>query len=258
VTDVVLSAEDPGTAALIEPLAVAGKRVHAFAVGPAGITVSVHSGPDVRLADFARPRLRVPGEHNLRNAAAALAVGALLGYQPEQAVAALEGFKGTARRFETVARVGGVWIVDDYAHHPTEVRATLAAARTITNGRILACFQPHLFTRTRDFADDFGQALALADVVVVLNVYPAREDPVSGVTGELVADAAQDAGAFVTYIDSPPGAGIEQAAQALAALAGAGDLVLTLGAGNVTAVGPALARLLDPSAARSGSGGGHG
>ncbi|MDR1432512.1 MAG: UDP-N-acetylmuramate--L-alanine ligase [Propionibacteriaceae bacterium] len=246
VSDVVVSGDDPGAAALVGGLVAAGKRVWVFEVGPAGLAVTRADGGQgpAPVGVIARPNLKVPGEHNLRNAAAALAVGLLLGYDPQRIIRGLEGFRGTARRFETVARVAGVWIVDDYAHHPTEVRATLEAARTLADGRIVACFQPHLFTRTRDFAADFGRALALADLVLVMNVYPAREDPIPGVSGKLVADAAGEVGALVSYLDSPPGAGIGQAAQALAEVAREPDLVLTLGAGNVTAVGPALAQLL--------------
>ncbi|MEA5053695.1 MAG: cyanophycin synthetase, partial [Propionicimonas sp.] len=139
-----------------------------------------------------------------------------------------------------VADVAGVTIIDDYAHHPTEVAATLTAARVYAGQhRVVACFQPHLFTRTRDFAGEFATALAAADVVVVLGIYPAREDPIPGVTGRLVAEAAGLAGREVHYVEAMP-----QAAAALAGLVTAGDLVVTLGAGDVTKVGPRLAELL--------------
>ena len=155
--------------------------------------------------------------------------------------AAAAGFHGTQRRFQPVAELAGVRIFDDYAHHPTEVAATLTAARGLAgDGRLVACFQPHLFTRTRDFAVAFGQALALADLVLVLGIYPAREDPLPGITGRLVADAAAEAAAgAVSYVETR-----EEAAPALAALVRPGDLVVTLGAGDVTRVGPALAALL--------------
>jgi UDP-N-acetylmuramate--alanine ligase len=133
--------------------------------------------------------------------------------------------------------------VDDYAHHPTEVVATLTAARVFAaEHRVVACFQPHLFTRTRDFADEFGRALALADVVVVLGIYAAREDPLPGVTGELVAAAVRDRlpGDAVRYVEA-----VTDAPAVLAGIVRPGDLVVTLGAGDVTAVGPSLARLLE-------------
>jgi UDP-N-acetylmuramate--alanine ligase len=144
-----------------------------------------------------------------------------------------------------VAELAGVRVFDDYAHHPTEVAATLTAARGLAaGGRLVACFQPHLFTRTRDFATEFGQALALADEILVLGIYPSREDPLPGVTGHLVADAASAAApGRVHYVET-----LAEAAPALAALVRPGDLVVTLGAGDVTRVGPALAALLAEAA----------
>ncbi|MDR1711731.1 MAG: UDP-N-acetylmuramate--L-alanine ligase [Propionibacteriaceae bacterium] len=227
VKDVVLSGADKVTPQLCADLERTGKRVH--------------------VAQPGEPMdLLVPGVHNQRNAAQAQAVGVLLGYGAAEIQAALGSFPGTERRFQTVARFAPwegqpeVWIVDDYAHHPTEVRATLEAARSVAPGRVMACFQPHLFTRTRDFADEFGKALALADVVVVLDIYPAREDPIPGVTGALVADAAALAGAEVQYVPE-----LDDAPERLAALVRPGDLVLTLGAGSVTQVGPKLAARLE-------------
>ncbi len=140
-----------------------------------------------------------------------------------------------------MAEVGGIRIVDDYAHHPTEIAATLRAARGAAGaGRVVACFQPHLYSRTRDFAVDFGRALAAADVVMVTDVYAAREDPMPGVTSELVVTAARDAGADVSYVPA-----LSDVPAALAELARDGDLILTLGAGDITTAGPALARLLE-------------
>ena len=183
-------------------------------------------------------RLAVPGRHNLVDAAAAFAVGALLGADADALVEGLAGFAGTARRFQLVGQADGVRVYDDYAHHPTEIAATLTAARS-AGGRLVVCFQPHLYTRTRDFADAFGRALALADEVVVTDVYAAREDPIPGVTGRLVADAAERAGARVSYV-----ADKADLPRRLAQIARDADLVVTVGAGDVTEVGPQLVRLL--------------
>jgi len=191
-----------------------------------------------------RLELRVPGRHNLHNAALAFAVGRTLGLPAEPLLAGLAGFAGTDRRFRPVGTAAGVRVFDDYAHHPTEIAAVLGAARPrVGGGRLVACFQPHLYSRTRDFANQFGRALALADVVVVTDVYAAREEPVPGVTGELVARAARDAGATVEYL--PDKADL---ATRLATLVRESDLVVTLGAGDVTRVGPALLARLQEAA----------
>lgn len=243
VRTVVLSSDDPGTQALRPLLEGDARRV---------VTVGEAPGADVRLTDLvvdqpaARAtlvaaddagdlRLSVPGHYNLHNAAVAYAIGRALGLPGSELRAAAQAFRGTHRRFSFVGEVNGARLYDDYAHHPTEVRALLTAARPIAaGGRLVACFQPHLFTRTRDFAGEFGAALALADEVVVLDVYPAREDPIAGVTGELVADAARAEGARVTYV-----ADKSDAPRVLAGLLKPGDVALTIGAGDVTAVGPA-------------------
>jgi UDP-N-acetylmuramate--alanine ligase len=226
----VLSADDPGSAALAAELAAEGRQVVTFGVGP----------DDNEAAGPARVVLQVPGVHNRHNAAAALAVGEILGADPAALVAALGTFRGTARRFELKGEVDGIAVYDDYAHHPDEIAATLAAARTLPHTRVVAAFQPHLFSRTRDFADAFGAALAQADAVVVTDVYPAREEPIPGVTGELVADAVRGHGGTVTYV-----ADLAGVAPALAALARPGDLVLTLGAGSITTAGPQVVALLE-------------
>ncbi len=189
-----------------------------------------------------RLSLQAAGRHNLHNAAAVVTVARQLGLDLDRALAALAEFTGTTRRFQLVGEVAGVRIIDDYAHHPTELRLNIQAARTVVTertGRLVVCFQPHLFSRTRDFAAAFGQALAGADIAVVLGIYPSREDPLPGVTGRLVADAIPAGAAEVHYVES-----VSDAAAALADLVGAGDLVLTAGAGDVTTVGPQLARLL--------------
>jgi UDP-N-acetylmuramate--alanine ligase len=184
--------------------------------------------------------LPVPGAHNVLNAAAALAACRLAGADPRAAAAALGGFGGAGRRFERLGTTpGGATVVDDYAHHPTEVRATIAAARTLEPRRVVAVFQPHLFSRTRHQFREFGEALALADLVVVLDVYPAREraEDFPGVSGRLVAAAAADAAAGRTVAWLP---GFDAAEHFLRAELGAGDLLLTLGAGDVDALGRRL------------------
>ena len=203
------------------------------------MTLALHdSSARVRLPDGAELtlRLRVPGLHNLRNAATALAVTHALQADYAGALAALERFTGVARRFERVGEAGGVTVVDDYAHHPTEVRATLEAARqTFPRRRLVAVFQPHLFSRTALHGEALGQALAAADVVVVAPIYAAREQPMPGVTADLVARGAIRAGAATTALR-------ERAALPdwVAGLARPGDVVFTLGAGDITRVGPEL------------------
>lgn len=170
------------------------------------------------------------GEHNVRNALAAFAAARTAGADLAAAQRALLAFRGVARRFEEIGEVNGVVFVDDYAHHPTEVRATLAAARGRYAGRrLIAVFQPHLFTRTRDFAAAFGSALAAADAVRVTDVYPARERPIPGVTGELVARAAADAGARDLGYD----ASLDKLVERLAGELRHGDVCITMGAGNI-------------------------
>jgi len=181
-------------------------------------------------------RLRVPGLHNVRNAAAALAVVHELGADLERALAALAEFTGVGRRFERVGEARGVTVVDDYAHHPTEVQATLAAARqAFPRRRLVAVFQPHLFSRTALHGDALGRALAAAAVVVVAPIYGAREQPLPGVTAALVARGAVRAGATTVALR-------ERATltERVAERVEAGDVVFTLGAGDITRVGPEL------------------
>jgi UDP-N-acetylmuramate--alanine ligase len=184
--------------------------------------------------------LSVPGAHNARNAAAALTAARLAGADLGAAAAALADFSGAGRRFERLGRTStGALVVDDYAHHPTEVRATIAAARTLLPRRVVAAFQPHLFSRTAREARAFGEALALADLVVVLDVYPAREraEDFPGVSGLLVAEAAADAagGRRVAWLPTHAAA-----AGFLAGELREGDLLLTLGAGDVDRLGREL------------------
>jgi UDP-N-acetylmuramate--alanine ligase len=182
----------------------------------------------------------LPGAHNALNAAAALTAARLAGADPDEAVAALADFGGTRRRFERVGdTAGGAAVYDDYAHHPTEVRATIAAARTLGPRRVVAVFQPHLYSRTAALWREFGGALALADLPVVLDVYRAREDPARwpGVSGRLIAEATADAAGGRTVAWLP---GFDDAEPFLRAELREGDLCLVLGAGDVDELGRRL------------------
>jgi UDP-N-acetylmuramate--alanine ligase len=244
---VVVNKDDPHTKDLIRALLAAHKSSSTFGLDQDAhtrltdlqVTASGASATLTAFADAGPLRIAVPGEYNLLNAAAAYTVGRLLyPFRGAEAREALAGFTGTSRRFEFVGEVAGARVFDDYAHHPTEVAATLAAARQLAGkGRVVAVFQPHLFTRTRDFAAEFGKALALADRILVLGIYPAREDPVPGVTGRLVADAATAAAGAgrVSYAET-----LAEGVDALAALLRPGDLAVTIGAGDVTRVGREL------------------
>ena len=177
--------------------------------------------------------VRLPGLHNVRNSLAAFAAARHAGADFDAAARGLRAFEGVGRRFERVGVRSGVLFIDDYAHHPTELAATLSAARASLEGRrIVAVFQPHLYSRTRDLAEDFGRALTAADVVWVTDVYGAREQPIDGVTGELVADAAKNAGAAdVRYVTDL----VQLETDLLAALQ-PGDACIGMGAGNINEV----------------------
>ena len=183
---------------------------------------------------FAQMTVHVPGHHNALNATAAFAAAVELGFAPPRVTAALARYQGARRRLELKGEADGVRVFDSYAHHPTELAADLRAARDIaTDGRVIAIFQPHLYSRTRIFAGDFGAALGLADQAFVLDVYAAREDPEPGVTGRLVADAVP--GGRALFLPDRT-----QVAPLIARIAEPGDVVLTMGAGDVTALGPQL------------------
>ncbi len=180
----------------------------------------------------------VPGHHNALNATAAFAAAVELGFAPPRVAAALAGYRGARRRMELKGEADGVRVLDSYAHHPTELAADLRAARDIADGgQVIAIFQPHLYSRTRIFAEEFGAALELADEAVVLDVYAAREDPEPGVTGQLVADAVP--GGQARFV---PDRG--RLAEVVAGIAKPGDVVLTMGAGDVTKLGPRLVEVL--------------
>ena len=182
-------------------------------------------GDELDPIDF---ELAVPGDHNRQNAAVALAAVQLAGYSREQASGVLADFRGATRRLEPRGQSGGVHVIDSYAHHPRELAADIAAARD--GGRILVLFQPHLFSRTRHLAHEFGVALAAADVVAVTDIYRAREQPVEGVTGKLVVDALAETRAGMALGWTPS---LEDGARFIARRARSGDRVLTLGAGDV-------------------------
>jgi UDP-N-acetylmuramate--alanine ligase len=210
----------------VEGLTLAGERSH-FALVAGGR----------RLGEVS---LGVPGVHNAVNAAGALALGLALGLPFTDMARGLAEFSGARRRFELKGVAAGVRVYDDYAHHPAKVRAALAAAREVAaGGRVIVVFQPHLFSRTQHFAAEFGEQLARADEVVVMDVFAAREDPVPGVTGALIADA----------IDLPAGRVVFEPSRSavpgiVAERARPGDLVLTVGAGDVTMLGPQILQAL--------------
>jgi UDP-N-acetylmuramate--alanine ligase len=182
-----------------------------------------------RLGPF-EGELKLGGEHNRRNAAAALAALELAGVADDEAWPVLREFRGAGRRLEERGVAGGVRVVDDYAHHPAEIAATLAAVREHLDGRVLALFQPHLYSRTRHLARELGAALAAADVVAVTEVYAAREEPLPGVSGKLVVDAVAEQRPGLPLAWTPT---VEEGARFLAGRARNGDVVLTIGAGDV-------------------------
>ncbi len=234
-------ADDAGARALAERTASTG-TTRVLTYGTSGdADVQLHDGGpgDVSVAlagDVHRLELQVPGRHNALNAAAAFAVAVELGVEPRAAAAALGHFTGASRRFELKGQGRGVRVYDDYAHHPTEVRAALSAARSVAAGnKVHVLFQPHLFSRTREFAQEFAAALDLADTALVLDIYPAREDPIPGITSSLITDHLVN-GRLVSA---------DEAVDAVAAVASEGDVVLTVGAGDVTAYGPVIVAALD-------------
>lgn len=208
-------------------------RVHK--VTPRGLTSEVTVLLNGKFLTFT---VSVPGSHYAHNAVAALAAGVALGIPAHNLASALGKYTGVKRRLQLKGEAAGVQVVDSYAHHPTEMTADLEAMRgAVGDARILVVFQPHLFSRTQELGIEMGQALRLADASVVLDIYPAREDPIPGITSELIIDAARAAGADVTAVHDK-----EQVPVTIAGMAKPGDLVLTMGAGDVTDLGP---RILD-------------
>ncbi len=191
--------------------------------------------------------VEVPGEHNVLNATAALAVAHVLGIDVVAAGAALAGFAGVKRRFDVIGMSGGVTVVDDYAHHPTEVKATLAAARALDYERVWAVFQPHRYSRTEALGDEFGRSFDDAHGVVLMDVYSAGETPIPGVSGKTLVDAmlVHNGRRKVAYLPHRP-----EVVPYLASNVREGDLVLTLGAGDVTALAPEILDALDEAGGR--------
>jgi len=251
-------ADDPGSAALADRAAAAGVRVRRYgftASGPESVVLEDFQpiggssderagGSELTVAmgdQHLALRVAVPGEHMALNAAGALLAGIELGAPVAGMLEGLAAFGGVRRRFEFKGRSGKVRVYDDYAHNPTKVAAQLKATRlVIGNGSLVVIFQPHLYSRTRDFAVEFGRSLSLADEVVVLDVYGAREEPIPGVTGRLVADAI---GLPAERVHYEPG--FDRVPDLVAGLVSDGDLVLTMGAGDVTMLGAEVIAALD-------------
>ncbi len=184
--------------------------------------------------------LQIPGTHNVQNALAAIAVGLELGVPFERAKAGIEKFTGVYRRWEKKGEVNGIAVYDDYAHHPTECKATLSGAKAGWRRRVVCVFQPHLYSRTRDFYEEFGKAFLLSDVLVVTDVYPAREEPIQGVTGELIANAAKQYGhKEVHYVPAK-----SDVPAVLMKLTRQNDIVVTMGAGDIWKYGNEFLNLL--------------
>ncbi|HEU4587323.1 MAG TPA: UDP-N-acetylmuramate--L-alanine ligase [Gemmatimonadales bacterium] len=252
---VFLGADDPGAQRVCSAIRAAGGRAKALTFGlgsDADIPIrGIVQSADGTTAQVTFPavgtvtvRLQVPGVHNLRNAVGALAaVLQLAPGDPAPALEALHRFGGVGRRFERLGEAGGVAVIDDYAHHPSELVATLGAVRQAYPGRrLVAVFQPHLYSRTALHGPAMGAALAQADLVIVTEIYAAREQPMPGITGRGVADAARVAGATALFEPNR-----QSLARAVLSRLAPGDVVVTLGAGDITRVGPELLRQLQPA-----------
>ncbi len=253
----VIGVDDPGGARLARRMRERGRRVITVGVDQDaslratdlevvdGITsFSVVPGEEPDAAPLARVSLQIPGRHYVLDALAAFALGADLGYDPARLAQGLGSFVGTGRRMELKGVCGDVRVYDSYAHHPSEIRGDLEAARSVVgDGRLVVCFQPHLVSRTRLLGVEMGTALGAADEVVVLDVYVAREDPDPSVTGAVVADAVPLPAERVAFV-----ADRSEALAVLLDRVGPGDVVLTLGAGDVTALAPQLVAALQERA----------
>jgi UDP-N-acetylmuramate--alanine ligase len=240
----VVNADHEGARELTRRVAASGVRVVTYgdaedadvrvlSVVPQGLRSEVTVLLDGAELTFA---VSVPGRHYAHNAVAALAAGVALGVPAAELAPALAAYTGVKRRLQLKGEAAGVQVIDSYAHHPTEMTADLEAMRAAAgDARILVVFQPHLFSRTQELGKEMGQALALADGSLVLDIYPAREDPIPGVTSELIIEAARAAGADVTPVHAKA-----DVPEAVTGMAKAGDLVLTMGAGDVTDLGPLI------------------
>ena len=199
---------------------------------------------DGRRVELGALKLNVPGRHNLLNALGAVAVGIETGVPFDRIVGALEEFRGAERRFERRGEAGGVMVVDDYGHHPTEIAAVIAAARAGVDRRVVVVFQPHRYTRTRDLMSEFGHALGMADEVVLTDIYAAGEPPIAGITVEALAQSVRGIATCPVHVVRT----LDDLPAAVAALARPGDLVITLGAGSIGGSGD---RILDAIGRRS-------
>jgi UDP-N-acetylmuramate--alanine ligase len=248
---IVLCGEDPGIAAMPLP---SGSEVIRYAIAGTASerdarlvarAARQEAGGMVYEAEYdgealGTVELSVPGRHNILNSLAALGAGLALGAAASELRLGLAGFRGVERRFERVGDARGVTILDDYAHHPTEISATLAAARGAFPGhRLLVAFQPHLFSRTRDFAREFAMSLAAADALYLTEIYPSRERPIPGITSSLIVQHLGDANANLAWRGDR-----RDLARVLAAHARDGDVVVFMGAGDITESGPELLSLL--------------
>jgi UDP-N-acetylmuramate--alanine ligase len=191
-------------------------------------------------ADLGHITLQVPGKHNVQNSLAAIAVGLELGVPFQKVKDGIEKFAGVYRRWEKKGESAGITLYDDYAHHPTECRATLAGAKAGWRRRVVCVFQPHLYTRTRDFYEEFGKSFLLSDVLIVTDVYPAREEPIQGVTGELIVGAAKRFGhKDVHYVPEK-----KQIPGYLQSIVKTGDIVITMGAGDIWKYGEEFLKMI--------------
>ena len=264
----VACADDPGAAALARRSAARGIRVLTYG-GDTEAAAALGTEAGATLLDWQQQgtgavaeialsgeshrramRLSVPGRHMALNALAALLAARAAGAPVQRVLEGLATFEGVRRRFELVGTAAGVRVFDDYAHHPTEVRAALSALRTLTEqsggGRTLAVFQPHLYSRTKTFADEFAAALDTADAVFVLDVYAAREQPMAGVSGETIASRVTVPVGYVPDFSALPGR--------IAEVAVPGDVVVTMGAGDVTMLGPEILTAINARAERGAPG----
>ena len=194
----------------------------------------------IRDRNLGEVNLSVPGEHNILNSLAAAAIGIELGIDYKNIILGLNAYQGVRRRFEIKGEVNNITVVDDYAHHPTEVKATLSAAKKSWNKRIIGVFQPHLFSRTKEFYKEFAQSMMICDVAIITDIYPAREKPITGITGKLVYDALKELGHdnshYISDLSNLNGI-IENKAEK-------GDMLITMGAGTIWRYGESILEYL--------------
>jgi UDP-N-acetylmuramate--alanine ligase len=259
---IVACADDPAVAALLPRFTrrviaygldsgnaqIAGHGMALEAFGSRCTVVSRGGGREAPLGEI---RLRVPGRHNLLNALGAAAVGVEVGVPFERIAAALLEFQGAERRFQLHGEAGGVMVVDDYGHHPTEIAAVIAAARAGLDRRVVVVFQPHRYTRTRDLLDEFGRALGGADAIVLTDIYAAGEAPIAGATAVAVEQVVRKTGRPVTLVKA-----LDDIPAAVARIARPNDLVITLGAGSIGTMPDRILAELRTTRAADAEGGG--